>query len=177
MTVTLRPETRDDWPWLWHWRHELTDPDWKQWDSPFLHARTRRLTYLEYTSGRGLNTWLGAIIEDDGHPVGYVNRGELAPSGGGWWDWGIVIFDPAYRRQGIGTAAARLWVDDTFRRTNAHVLTMTTWSGNEAMLATGERLGFTECTRIPEARSWKGVRYDSIQMAMLRRDWPGIEQS
>ena len=58
-----------------------------------------------------------------------------------------------------------------------HVLTMTTWSGNEAMLATGERLGFIECTRIPEARSWKGVRYDSVQMAMPRRDWPGIEQS
>ncbi|WP_206680394.1 GNAT family N-acetyltransferase [Flaviflexus huanghaiensis] len=171
MTVTLRPETRDDWPWLWHWRHEEEDPDWKRWDSPFLHEQTHTLTFSEFTMRRGLNARLGAIIEHDGRPVGYVTRGELAPLGGGWWDWGIVIFDPADRRNGVGTRAGRLWIDDTFRRTNAHVLTLTTWSGNDAMIATGESLGFVECTRIPEARLWQGTRYDSVQMAMLRRDW------
>lgn len=171
MTVRLRRETPDDWRWLWHWRHELDAPDWKQWDSPFLHAVSHRQSFEEFTAGRVINSRLGAVIEVDGRAVGYVNRGELAPIGGGWWDWGIVIYNPDDRRRGTGRAAAQAWISDTFQRTNAHVLTLTTWSGNAAMPTLGERLGFVECTRIPQSRLWRGRRYDTIQMAMLRDQW------
>lgn len=100
MNVLLRPETHEDWPWLWHWRHELIDPDWKRWDSPFLHAQTRRVSYEGFVRGRAINNRTGGIIDLDGRPVGFV-----------------------------------------------------------------------ECSRIPQARMWRGQRYDSIQMALLRSDW------
>lgn len=176
MNVSLRPETHEDWPWLWHWRHELIDPDWKNWDSPFLHAQTRRVSYEGFVRGRAINNRVGAIIDLDGRPVGFVNRGELAPLGGGWWDWGIVIYDPADRKKGVGSTAAQMWIDNTFDMTNAHVLTLTTWSGNEATQALGRKLGFIECSRIPQARMWRGQRYDSVQMARLRSDWEADRQ-
>lgn len=171
MVVTLRPETFDDWPWLWHWRHELRDPEWKEWDSPYLHALSPRLSYEQFTRGRALDNHLGAVIDVDGRAVGYVNRGELAPRGGGWWDWGIVIYDPADRGRGTGRTAARLWIDHTFTMTGVHVLTLTTWSGNTPMISLGHSLGFAECSRIPQAREWRGQRYDAVQMALVRDDW------
>ena len=171
MKVNLRTEYEDDWPWLWHWRHELDNAEWKQWDSPFLHDHIRRLSYEEFKQAQVLNTRFGSIIEADGQRVGTVNRSELPPRGGGWWDIGIVIYDPTYRNQGIGTEAGRLWIDHTFNHTRAHVVTLSTWSGNEPMIKTGERLGLKECSRIPEARSWKGLRYDVVQMSVLRADW------
>lgn len=73
----------------------------------------------------------------------------------------------------VGTRALGLWTAATFADTDAHVLTLTTWSGNARMLRAEQRCGDRECAQIPEARHWQGRRHDSVKLAALRRDWPG----
>jgi len=171
MTVTLRPETHEDARWLWRWHHEEREADWKKWDAPYPHATVRPESFESFVRGRAITNRWGAIIDVGGRPAGVVTRSEVPPAGGGWWDWGMVLYDPADRGQGVGSAAARMWIDETFGMPDVHVLTATTWSGNAAMLALGKKLGFRECSRVPEARRWRGARYDSVQMALLRADW------
>ncbi|MEZ7898213.1 MAG: GNAT family protein [Flaviflexus sp.] len=171
MDVALKTESEDDWPWLWHWRHEVSNPDWKQWDSPFLHEHMERLTFDQFRHQQTLNPRTRAIIVVNGQRVGTVHRNELPPYGGGWWDFGIAIYDPEHRKQGAGYTASTLWIDHTFKHTDAHVITLSTWSGNEQMINLGTKLGFTECSRIPQARLWRGSRYDVVQMSLLRSDW------
>ena len=72
---------------------------------------------------------------------------------------------------GYGREALFQWTAATFQDTPAHVLTLTTWSGNLRMIRAAERVGYRECARIREARLWQGVRYDSVKLDLLRREW------
>lgn len=85
----------------------------------------------------------------------------------------MVIFDPQHWSGGLGTRALSLWTAATFAQTAAHLITLTTWSGNARMIRAAERLGYRECARIPEARSWNGQRWDSVKLGTLRRDFKG----
>ena len=80
---------------------------------------------------------------------------------------------PAALGGGLGREALRQWTDRTFAETNAHVLTLTTWSGNERLIRSAARVGYRECARIPEARSWQKKRWDSVKLAALRQEWSG----
>lgn len=111
------------------------------------------------------------IIALDDKCIGMVTRSEEDPAGGGWWELGIVIYDPQHWGGGLGREALRQWTDRTFSETNAHVITLTTWSGNERMIRSAGRVGYRECARIPEAREWQGRRWDSVKLAFLRREW------
>jgi len=111
------------------------------------------------------------IIALGGQCIGSVSRYEEDPAGGGWFELGIVIFDPAHWSGGLGTRALRLWTACTFSETSAHVITLSTWSGNQRMIRAAEKVGYRECARIPEARAWDGQRWDSVKLAVLRRDW------
>lgn len=114
------------------------------------------------------------LIEMDGAVVGLVSRSQEDPAGGGWWDLGILIFDPAYWNRGVGTRALGLWVQDTFDWTDAHVVTVTTWSGNTRMIRSAQKLGFAECMRVRQARLYGGQRYDSVRLDLLRGEWQGV---
>lgn len=166
--VDVVPAVEDDLGWLWHWVGEVVDPEWTHWDGPYFPAEDR--TFEEFA-----DEWRPEIARADralvtvgGTRVGFVSRFEEPPVGGGWWEVGIVLFDPASWGHGIGTTALRLWTDQTFDETDAHVLTLTTWSGNERMVRAGARAGYVECARVPQARSWRGRRWDSVKMARLR---------
>ncbi|MFC6659287.1 GNAT family N-acetyltransferase [Deinococcus multiflagellatus] len=113
------------------------------------------------------------MIDLGGQCIGMVNRAEEDPAGGGWWDLGVLIYDPAHWGQGLGTAALRQWVQATLDETEAHVLTFTTWSGNTRMLRAAQRLGFQEAGRVREARLVGRERHDSVRLDLLRREWPG----
>ena len=103
-----------------------------------------------------------------------MSRYEEDPAGGDWWELGIVIHDPQHWGGGLGRGALRQWTQRTFNETNAHVITLTTWSGNQRMIRSAQRVGYRECARIPEARSWQGRRWDSVKLAVLRRDGPYV---
>lgn len=172
--VSLRDRRPEDLPTLRRW---LTDPgaEWRRWDAPYFHAQTTTRTMQAYVEGL-----TGSppdpdeqVIDVDGACVGMVNRSEEAPEGGGWWDLGILIYDPAWWGGGVGTRALALWVQDTLDWTDAHVLTVTTWGGNLRMIRAAERLGFRECARVREARVVEGQRYDSVRLDLLRGEWTG----
>ena len=111
------------------------------------------------------------LIVLEGQAIGLVTRRPEAPSSGGWWEVGLLIYDPRHWGGGLGTRALWAWTGLTFAETGAHLLTLSTWSGNTRMLRAAGRTGYRECARVREARLWQGQRYDSVQMDLLRREW------
>lgn len=147
--------------------------EWRKWDAPYLSTTMTTDTMAAY-----VEQWRTTLPDADEQlivvdelPIGMVNRSEYEPEGGGWWDLGILIVNSAYWNAGIGTNALTLWIEDTWQWTNAHVLTVTTWSGNIRMIKAAEKLGFRECMRVREARVVNEQRYDSIRLDLLRSEW------
>lgn len=173
--LTLRERSPADFPTLHRWLHAETDPEWKRWDAPYFHAvrPTAPLSLAEFSERARAETPSPhrRVIALAGLCIGMVTRTEEAPVGGGWWELGVLIYDPAHWGGGLGTRVLGLWTDATFRETEAHVLTLTTWGGNERMLRAAERVGYRECGRVPEARLWGGQRWDNVRLARLRREW------
>lgn len=169
-TLTLRPRLPDDLAVLWHWTRATPHPEWQQWDGPYFTNKPSPVPFDDYVQDMQARPPQphSRIIALDGQCIGQVTRFEEAPAGGGWWELGIVIYDPAHWGGGLGGEALRQWTDLTFAETDAHVLTLTTWSGNERMIRSAARVGYRECGRVPEARNWQGQRHDSVRLAQLR---------
>ncbi|WP_296136842.1 GNAT family N-acetyltransferase [uncultured Tessaracoccus sp.] len=169
MTVSLRPVREADADFLWTWLHATPDAQWKRWDAPYFpKGAPPSREEFERDHRRGLPDPHRRTIDVDGEPVGIVTRVEEAPAGGGWWELGILVLDPERWGSGIGTEALRQWSRVTFEETDAHVLTLQTWSGNERMLGAARRAGYAECGRVPGARQWDGRRWDSVRMCLVR---------
>lgn len=171
--LTLRERLPADLPVLWRWIYAEAHPEWMQWDGPYFSDKPQPMPYADYLAvqgGKRPNPNQN-IIALGGACIGMVSRHEEAPTDGGWWELGIVIYDPQYWSGGYGTQALKLWTEATFAETSAHVITLTTWSGNTRMIRAAAKLGYRECARIPEARSWQGQRWDSVKLGMLRREW------
>lgn len=171
--LTLRPRQDADLPTLWRWLHGEENPEWRQWDGPYFLDKPTNLSYAAYLQKvQSTEPSLDRqIIALNGECIGMVTRYEEDPAGGGWWELGIVIYDPQHWGAGLGREALKQWTARTFHETNAHIITLTTWSGNERMVRSAGRVGYRECARITEARSWQGKRWDSVKLAILRREW------
>lgn len=167
--VRLRPVVLDDLDFLWHWRHGVPDPEWKRWDGPyFATGPSPSREEFDRAERRRLGSPHRLLVEADGVRAGVVTRSEEDPTGGGWWELGIVLYDPVHWGGGIGREALVRWTRRTFAETGAHVLTLTTWSGNERMIRAGLAAGYVECGRIPGARAWLGRRWDSVKLCHVR---------
>lgn len=164
LPLTLRPQTAREALLLSLW---LTDPaaEWRQWDAPYL------LPAPDVEVGDENQAPHERLIFVGEQAVGLVTRRPEVPSGGGWWELGILIYDPRHWGGGFGTRALLDWTALTFQETQAHVLTLTTWDGNARMIRAAERAGYRECARVREARLWRGVRFDSVRLDLLRREW------
>lgn len=173
--ILLRPIDVADLDYLWTWQHGVADTEWKRWDAPYFHTGQRPPSRADFTAEQmaRLGGAQRRMIDVDGERLGIVTRWEEEPAGGGWWELGIVIFDPCHWGSGLGRQVLEKWRDSTFAETGAHVVTVTTWSGNERMIRSAKRVGFTECARIPGARLWGGRRWDSVKLAMLRSSLEG----
>lgn len=171
--LTLRERRPEDLPTQWHWEHEQPHPEWRRWDAPYFHESSKpsTLSLADYAEKAVLDSPNRRTIALDGVCIGTVTRSEESPAGAGWWELGILIYDPRNWGGGYGRQALRLWTALTFAETDAHLITLTTWSGNERMVRSAVRVGYRECARIPEARLWQGRRYDSVKLAVLRREW------
>ena len=170
--IELRPVIEADLYFLWHWIHEVSNPEWALWDAPYF-KRPGRKSIQDFMAEDA--EWFRdtdrRMIFVDGRPAGIVTRYEELPAGSRWWEVGIILYDPDRWGRGIGRQALELWVSMIFEKTDAHLVTLTTWSGNERMVRAASRAGFSECARIPEAREWNGRRWDSIRMVFLRKAW------
>lgn len=170
--LILRPQTAQDALHLALW---LTDPqaEWRQWDAPFMQgeplASGNPNDPDEDDAGNGSSHERLIVLGDQA--IGLVTRRPEVPSSGGWWEVGLLIYNPRHWGGGLGTRALRAWTALTFGETGAHLLTLSTWSGNTRMLRAAGRAGYRECARVREARLWQGQRYDHVQMDLLRREW------
>ena len=172
--LALRSRSAEDLPYLYRWLHAEPNPEWQHWDGPYFHEQQPKSS-VSFETYAGKATVQPAnpdmqVMALDGQCIGTVTRYEEDPAGGGWWELGIVIHDPAYWSGGHGTQALHQWTVRTLADTAAHVLTLSTWSGNQRMIRAAQRVGYRECARIPEARSWNGQRWDSIKLALLRHE-------
>ena len=171
-SLSIRGRRPRDLPTLRRW---FTDPQaqWRDWDAPYLHAAQTTGSLAAYVEQmeRTPPHPNERVVSLDGQCIGMVNRSETPPEDGGWWDLGIIIHDPQFWGRGVGSRALALWVEATLNETDAHVLTFTTWGGNERMIRAALRLGFREAGRVREARLVSGVRHDSVQLDLLRREW------
>ena len=174
--VSLRGRRPRDLPVLIRW---LTDPDaaWRAWDAPYLPAWDTTANLQRYAQALASSppNPNERVIDVGGVVVGMVNRAEEDPAGGGWWDLGILIYDPAHWGRGLGSRALALWVQATLDETDAHALTFSTWGGNDRMIRAALRLGFREAGRVREARVVRGERFDAVRLDLLRREWPGLD--
>lgn len=167
--VTLRGRRPRDLPTLRRW---FTDPaaQWREWDAPYLNAAdtTASLGAYVHRLETTPTTPNERVVDLGGTCIGMLNRAEDASD---VWDLGVIIFDPLHWGRGIGRRALALWIEATLNETDAHVLTFSTWSGNERMIRAAHRLGFREAGRVREARLVRGQRHDSVTLDLLRREW------
>ena len=107
----------------------------------------------------------------DGQPVGMVSK-SWVDEATRWLEIGIVIYDDQLWSRGVATTALTKWVDAIFHETDAlEHIGMTTWSGNGAMMAVAEKLGFLKEGQIRKVRYYKGQYYDSVKYGILREEW------
>ncbi|MBS7527037.1 GNAT family N-acetyltransferase [Fusibacter paucivorans] len=89
-----------------------------------------------------------------------------------WLEVGIVIFNENYWGHGIGYKALKLWIDEILRANEKLVrIGLTTWSGNQRMMALAEKLGLKKEAVYRKARIVKGEYYDSVSYGILRDEW------
>ncbi|TSA87829.1 GNAT family N-acetyltransferase [Deinococcus detaillensis] len=171
--LTVRPRLPQDLPTLYRWLYAEPNPEWQRWDGPYFSKQRSKLSFEAYAERADVNPWNEdqQIVALGSECIGFLSRFEEAPSGGGWYELGVVIFDPQHWSSGLGTRALSLWTAATFAEKPAHLITLSTWSGNARMIRAAERVGYRECARIPEARNWDGQRWDSVKLGMLRREF------
>jgi RimJ/RimL family protein N-acetyltransferase len=134
--LILRERLPEDLPLLRRWQHAEADAEWKRWDGPYFHGgkAPSALTLEEFTEQALAQppSPNRRAIALDGSCTGMVTRSQEAPAGGGWWELGLVIFDPAHWGSGLSTRALTLWTDATLRETDAHVVTLTPGAATSA---------------------------------------------
>lgn len=89
-----------------------------------------------------------------------------------WLLIGIVLFDPASWRKGLGYEALGLWCEYLLERMPELVrLDLRTWSGNHGMMALAQKLGFSEEARFRNARIVNVEYFDGMGYGILREEW------
>lgn len=154
--------------------------DWQALDGPYYPKSTAaEVTKLVDTMRQRINAadWptprLRAAIADKqtNHLLGTVTRYWQSQETN-WLAVGIVIYDPAYWRGGIGYEALGLWCDYLWRAFPDIVrLDLRTWSGNMGMMRLATKLGYQEEARFRKARIVDGEYYDGMGYGILREEW------
>lgn len=161
-----------------HWQQP--DHEWQKLDGPYYPKPTSDQTenILLKIEGRiANNSWpeprTRLIIADKATNQlrGMVTRYWISKETN-WAAVGIVIYDPAVWRQGIGYEALGQWTDYLFSQFPGWVrLDLRTWSGNHGMVALAQKLGYQEEARFRQARIVDGQYYDGLGFGILRTEW------
>jgi len=122
-----------------------------------------------------LQRWQLIVDAESDELIGIVTwywRSEIT----NWMEIGIVIMNEQYWGKGIGYVALKEWISHLFDDYNIVRLGLTTWSGNDRMMALSEKLGMTKEATFRKARIVNGEYYDSISYGILKEEWE-VEQS
>lgn len=168
--LVIRPIQRSDLNRLWELIYKDEAPEWKQWDAPYFEHRAQ--PYEVYR--KGADEHIGRddmwVIEVDGTVYGTVSF-YYEDAGQNWLEVGIILHQADRWNRGIGTRALKLWVGHLFQTLPTVRVGLTTWSGNERMMKVAEKVGMRLEGRIRNVRVVDDVRYDSIRMGVLRKEW------
>ncbi|MCC6616038.1 MAG: GNAT family N-acetyltransferase [Anaerolineae bacterium] len=89
-----------------------------------------------------------------------------------WLAAGIVIYDPARWRKGLGYEALGLWTQVLFdKMPEIARVDLRTWSGNLGLMGLALKLGYLEEARFRKARIVDGRYYDGLGYGILREEW------
>ena len=168
----LRPIEKEDLPALWNLLYRDPSPEWKKWDAPYFPHVNMSLDEYEASYVADPDRFLEhqRIIECDGVIIGTVSfYWEYEPTR--WLEAGIGIYDPRYWNGGYGTDALAQWVEHLFATKDIGRVGITTWSGNERMMRTAEKIGMILEGRMRKCRYHEDVYYDSIRMGITREEW------
>lgn len=171
--VSFRRITKADLPKLWSISFgPEADMEWMKFNGPYFNDPI--LTWSEFsesfTSKRVDKSGYAVICVDD-EPVGmlssYFEDGDL----GYWLEVGLVVYDSNQWGNGIGQQVLKPWIDFLFNiYPSVQHIGFTTWSGNQRMMALGERIGMKLEGQIRAVRYWQGEFYDSMKYGILRSE-------
>ena len=103
--------------------------------------------------------------------LGFVSRYWISQETN-WAALGIVLFDPASWRKGLGYEALGLWMDYLFSQFPEWVrLDLRTWSGNQGIIRLAYKLGYQQEACFRKARIVEGDYYDGLGFGILREEW------
>ncbi|MFW9856127.1 MAG: GNAT family N-acetyltransferase [Candidatus Thorarchaeota archaeon] len=85
---------------------------------------------------------------------------------------GIVIFNPSFWNQGIGSETLREILKFGFQDLNLHSIELEVFSINQRALACYRKVGFRESGRRRQAVFFEGEYVDSIVMDIVATEWP-----
>lgn len=157
--------------------HYMTvETQWGDWDAPWesldgFDADSYRKSMKAYLQKpKSGHRWSFHITTFDGLHIGRVNSYQLDES----YDWleddsrpegfralGISILNSRYWGKGLGTQALTAWIQYHLDE-GIQNLCLQTWSGNERMIRSAQRVGFVECRRLPGIREVRGGIYDAL---------------
>ena len=178
--VILRNVKQADLKRLWSLKYGEADPEWKKWDAPYhplelidfhtyIDKETKHRTYDEK-----MGVYSELLMEKNDQIIGSVVY-YWEHESSRWLEIGITIFEPKYWNGGYGTEALMLFIGYLFEKMEIERVGLTTWSGNERMMAVGEKLGMQVEGRMRKCRYYDGYYYDSIRMGMLREEWETLK--
>lgn len=118
-----------------------------------------------------LNNPHRGIIIHSNQPVGevfaYWEDGKLEH----WLEIGILIYHQNSWGNGLGTEALKLWLAYLFElHPHLQRIGYTTWSGNQAMMMVGEKIGMTREATIRQVRYYQDQYFDSVKYGILREE-------
>ncbi|MCA9909744.1 MAG: GNAT family N-acetyltransferase [Anaerolineae bacterium] len=175
----LRDLKADDLPAYAHWLRP--EHEWQRLDGPYYSKPTPEqipeiIDHLRQRIDRGDQTPPPpphAIIarRTDDVLLGKVNWYWISQETR-WPAAGIVIYDPALWRKGLGYEALGLWTQYLFEHMPEIArLDLRTWSGNAGMMRLAQKLGYQEEARFRKARIVEGQYYDGLGYGILREEW------
>lgn len=168
--LTIRPIEEKDLFRIWELEFKDENPEWKEWNAPYYPYKSKKYEEFLPIGQSWLNSDNNWVIEVNGIVYGIVSYyWEHEPSR--WLEIGICLHQSSSWGKGIGTRALKLWINHLFNSLPIVRVGFTTWSGNERMIAVGEKLGMQLEARIRKVRIYKGRYYDSIRMGILREEW------
>jgi len=172
--VQLEPFNKSFLQEIWKIGFSTYQPEWTKWNAPYFNDY-RKFDDVKSFEESPVAAFLMSedcrCIVTGGLPVGMVSK-TWVDKATRWLEIGIVIYDDQLWGEGIATLALRLWVDTIFQEIDAlEHIGMTTWSGNSAMMAVAEKLGFLKEGQIRKVRYYQGKYYDSVKYGILREEW------
>lgn len=172
--IAIRPLKSNELNEFWQLAFSHPTAEWTKWNGPYFHDELPKKETFLTTIGpqKWLNNPNRWVITFNQQIIGslsaYFDDGDLRR----WLEVGIVIYSPSLWGHHIGATALRLWLDHLFLDvTNLPHIGFTTWSGNQCMMALGNKVGMILEGRIRQVRYWQGQYYDSIKYGILRSEW------